>query len=75
MCLFLPQIAQLQDSILVLNPLYKEQLEHVRLLLLRMRFTIINEETVTANQSELASIFGMRYDDERILELFMQGVL
>jgi len=55
-----------------MNPLYKDQIDHVRLLLLRMRFNILTEQVVQADQNELRDIFGARYDDERIFDLFMR---
>lgn len=55
-----------------MNPLYKDQIDHVRLLLLRMRFNILTEQVVQCDKSELYSIFGARYEDERIFELFMR---
>jgi hypothetical protein len=71
MCIFLPQIAQLQDSLLILNPVYKDHVNDARLLLQRMKFQIVDEQTVSINKEEACDLFGSRYNfDHRILDLF-----
>ncbi|CDW75782.1 UNKNOWN [Stylonychia lemnae] len=57
MCILMPEVASIEESVLLLNPLYNTQYEHAVKLLERMNFLIIRQKFINFQAQDVEDIY------------------
>jgi len=66
LCVLMPEVAVIEEVILVLNPIYTSKLEAAETLLQRMGFHIVNKKNLSLSGEEAKELFKEKSDNDSL---------